>query len=143
MNGIAKKCLIAVVAVRSLLLGPLIQGQALVSPSPHFGAWMFPEVEPVSRLGVNFDRFTRFGKEVNASGNYVWVPYNDVQETVGLNLLGYSYTSRVPWFRSTLLRVTADVGYGDNEPTKWGQNTIHANKHPPLLRVPDSATRSA
>jgi hypothetical protein len=117
--------------------------QMVLSPSPHFGAARYPDPEPVGFVGAHFDRFTRFGKETDNQGQYLYEPYNDINETVGLNFLALSTSQRVPSFRGTLLRLVFQAGIGHNQPTKWVQNEIHDSSDPPLLHVPDSATRKA
>lgn len=84
---------------------------AQTAPSSHWGALMFPDMEPASRVGFQILAFTEFGKDTTEAGLPVGraecaavrgdsasTPcgardrYNDIDETVGLNLLTYSLT---------------------------------------------------
>jgi hypothetical protein len=113
--------------------------QTVVSPSAHFGASAYPDIEPATYVGLNLDRFTRFGKEVDDAGNFLWAPYNGIDRTIGLNTALLSLSAQSRRAPSVIYRMVAQVGYSANEPTKGVQNFIHDRMN--LRHVPDSLVR--
>jgi hypothetical protein len=122
-------------------IGGIAHAQTVATPSAHFGADAYPQITPTVFVGLNFDRFTRFGKDTTAAGLYTWAPYNDIGQTVGLNAVVYSQTFRSPRSPTLLYRVALQAGPGGNKPTKEVQNWLHDRMG--LLYVPDSAIRRA
>ncbi len=98
--------------------------QTIVSPSPFFGALMFPDREPVNRLGLNFDRFTEFSKKRDANGEFIREPYNGIDRTIGFNLVTATTTRRLAGSRHWRYRVILQAGYFHNQPTSYLQNDL-------------------
>ena len=117
--------------------------QTLVSPSAHFGASIFPEFEPMAQFGLHFDRFTEFGKDTNPDGSYTLARRYRLHKTVGVDMAAFTGTGRLAGSRTTLYRVTAQLGLSADQPTEYFQNKIvHALRH--LREVPtDGNVREA
>ena len=98
--------------------------QTIVSPSPFFGALMYPDREPVRRLGLNFDRFTEFSKKKNEAGEYIFEPYNGITQTIGFNLITATNTGRIANSRRWRYRIVLQAGYSHNQPTSFLQNDL-------------------
>ena len=73
-------------------------------------------ISPELRAGLYFNRFTEFSK----SGN----KFNEISETTGFNVLGLSYTERIPALPSCNYTFSLGAGYSSDEPTKWLQNEL-------------------
>lgn len=132
----------AACAVALAISSPL-WAQNSVFPSPHWGGTTYPDLTPTKRVGVHFIGFTQYGKERDAEGNYTFEPYNDIDETLGLNLLAASNTRL---FNRQLLRSTLTyrgmvfAGVTDDHVTRYLQNEV-AHKwlqRPDLPPVPRS-----
>ena len=105
-------------------------GQTLVAPSAHFGASVFPEFEPMAQLGLHFDRFTEFGKDTNPDGSYTFARKYRLHKTVGLDFVAFSNTDRLFGSRTTLYRLTVQVGLSNDQLTETFQNDIvHRLRH--------------
>ena len=71
--------------------GPRAFGaQPLLGPSRHFGAGAIPSPRVGAHLGVSLDSFTEFNNDADDDGAYLRIPYNAIDETIGLNFLNYS-----------------------------------------------------
>src|SRR5437867_3569342 len=90
------------IALAGLPLSPA-GGQNVVTPSAHFGAPMYPEMEPMG-LGLHFDRFTEFDGDTLPDGAYRLQPYNGLHQTIGLNLLAFSSTGKFKLWRRLVYR---------------------------------------
>jgi hypothetical protein len=125
-----------------LLLAREASAQAVVAPSSHWGALMYPELAPATHVGVNFVAFTQFGKDVAG----VHDPYNFQTQSVGFNLLSLSNTRGLfrdkAYWSNLLYRSTLVLGYSDDEPTEWFQNeVIHGPRG--LAKIPREGVRTA
>ena len=102
---------------------------------------MFPDLDPVQHLGLQFYDFTEFDKIQNAGGQYL--RYNDIASTIGFNLVTLSNTRnlrREDAFASNLLLRSAIVaGYSFDQPTNALQNDV-IHKVGGLARVPRGDT---
>jgi hypothetical protein len=76
----------------ALLLPARVAAQGVVSPTSHWGAVMLPDLQERTEWGLHFIGFTRYGKEVDATGRYTFTPYNDIDRTMGFNLATVSCT---------------------------------------------------
>ncbi|MGH1365354.1 MAG: hypothetical protein ACRBF0_17460 [Calditrichia bacterium] len=110
---------------------------------------MLPELEERRDIGLHFLGFTQFGKEVLTGTNtYRFTPYNDIDETLGFNILSYSVFETADYFLNQDLsltkRKTATFGVVNDYVTEWLQNdVIHwANwrGNSQLLRIPRDST---
>ncbi len=93
--------------------------QHLSVPGPHFGALSIPKEDPGAVLNLSFDRFTPNGKPTDPG------LYNGIERTIGLNFLGYSFSSRSRRVRGLVYTGTLQLGYGHDHPTKLVQDTFH------------------
>lgn len=143
---------IALAHIVALLLAcePL-RAQGLATPGAHWGAILLPDME--QRLDIAFHAllFTEFGKELGPNKQYEFLPYNDVRETLGFNVLSLSHTTakaRFPITESSVQRRTAfAIGVVDDHLTEFLQNDLaHWAKirgRNRLRRVPSPPHRSA
>ncbi len=137
------------VGVSALLLLASPVG-AQTPPAGHWGALMYPDTEPTQRLGFGILAFTQFGKDTNPDGTPVLRdpclaardgdlsvhcgdpdPYNDIDETIGLNIASYSSTRPLLRFKSNgsnlLYTHLLTVGWVNDFITETYQNrAIHA-----------------
>ncbi len=109
----------------------------------HWGASMFPTFEPRKEISLHFFGFTEFGKEIDAEGNYIFEPYNDISNTLGFNVVSFSNTrtyDRDVVKSNFLKRNILILGLIDDTATEWLQNeVIHRSNikgSSKLLRVP-------
>jgi hypothetical protein len=118
----------------------------VVTPSSHWGSLMIPEARERTEVGLHFLAFTEYGKEVDPqTGEYVLTPYNDMDETLGFNLLSLSHydiiNRRATSTASLSRRWTLTAGVIDDHIPEFLQNTVvHWNKlrRDSLDRVPRS-----
>ncbi len=129
------------VAVVSLLVPAAARAQNVGLPGPHFGSTMFPDLDAVQHIGLQFYDFTEFDKIQDATGQYL--RYNDIDSTIGFNLLTLSNTRnlrREDAFASNLLLRSAVVaGWSADQPTNALQNDV-IHKIGGLPRVPRGTT---
>jgi hypothetical protein len=106
---------------------PLI-AQGLATPGAHWGAILLPDREHRLDLAFQAVLFTEFGKEVRPNGQYALVPYNDLRETLGFNVLSLSHTTSgatFPFTESSVQRRTSfAVGVVDDHLTEFLQNDL-------------------
>ncbi len=130
---------IAFVTVAGASAGARAQNVAL--PGPHFGATMFPDLEAVQHIGLQFYDFTEFDKLQDTGGLYR--RYNDINSTIGFNLITLSNTRNLrrddPFASNLLLRSALVAGYSFDQPTNALQNDV-IHKLGGLPRVPRGAT---
>jgi hypothetical protein len=98
--------------------------QTLVTPSSHWGALIYPELEPLTQFGLHFDRFTEFDKKKDAGGKPILTPYNGIHETIGFNELAISSTGKLIGSKKTLYRITIHGGYTSDQPSRFLQNDV-------------------
>jgi hypothetical protein len=68
--------------------------QGLTTPSAHWGAIMLPDFQERTDYGLHFLGFTEFGKEVvPGTEQYLFIPYNDIHQTLGFNIVSYTRTT--------------------------------------------------
>lgn len=99
--------------------------QPLLGPSRHFGAITIPSPEAGTWLGLSLDSFTQFDNSIGPDGAYLLVPYNAIDETIGLNFLDYSSSVQSARWPSLFYRGTLQVGYGDDNLLKAIQDRLH------------------
>ena len=126
----------------AVLAAPPPAGAQNVSlPGPHFGATMFPDLEAVQHIGLQFYDFTEFDKMQDPGGLYR--RYNDIDTTIGFNLVTLSNTRNLrredPFASNLLLRSGLVAGYSFDQPTNALQNDV-IHKIGGLPRVPRGAT---
>ena len=114
--------------------------QPLLGPSRHFGATAIPSPKAGAHLGVSLDSFTEFNNRTDESGAYLRIPYNAIDETIGLNFLNYSWSVRSVRWPSVYYRSAVQVGYGHDEPSKTIQDKLH--EWADTLRVPRGKQRN-
>jgi hypothetical protein len=86
--------------------------QGLVTPVAHWGGYMLPSLEPGVDWTVHFLDFTQFGKEFDEKTNrYVFTPYNDIDKTLGFNIVSRSSTNIVNHHVLTASTLTARTTY--------------------------------
>jgi hypothetical protein len=137
-----------------LLTGSRLCAQ-LVSPSSHWGSITLPDLHERRDLGLHFVSFTRYGKEVfPGTETYTFEPYNDMTETLGLNLLTYSRMLTSVKFldgqssvdlNTLSKRQSFIVGVIDDNIPEWLQNdVVHWSRlsDKRLRRVPRNTTDS-
>jgi hypothetical protein len=127
------------------LAGPAagrLVAQTLVTPSSHWGALLYPELEPLGQFGLHLDRFTEFDKKRDANGDPILTPYNGIRETIGFNALAVSATGKFVRSRRTLYRVTLHGGYTTDQPSRFLQNDV-IHELGGLDPVPVGETRDA
>ena len=115
--------------------------QNSVFPAPHWGGVIYPSLRPTKRIGIHFVGFTQYGKELDQSDNYVFEPYNDIDKTLGFNLIAASNTRYVKqgFFRSNLTyRSMIFAGITDDHVPRFLQNII-AHKVVPRIKRQDDA----
>lgn len=78
--------------VVAVAIAPSLQAQGLSSPAGHWGAIQLPDVSERTEFSILLTGFTRYGKEQDATGRYVFQSYNDWQRTFGVNLGVYTST---------------------------------------------------
>ena len=122
-NGSRAARVLLGIALAGLPLSP-VRGQNVVTPSPHFGAPMYPEMEPMGQLGLHFDRFTEFDGDTLPDGSYRLQPYNGLHQTIGLNLLAFSSTGKFKLWRRLVYRIAFQFGYTGDQPTRFFQNEV-------------------
>ena len=85
------------------------------APEIHWGALGYPDQEPTLSTGFSIFRFTEF----NGDGER----FNDIKETIGLNLITVSWTehwtTQLPNWSTNL---TVGIGPTRNQPSEWLQN---------------------
>jgi hypothetical protein len=117
------------------------RAQNVSLPGPHFGATMFPNLEAVQHVGLQFYDFTEFDKLQDASGLYR--RYNDIDSTIGFNLITLSNTRNLrrddPFASNLLLSSGVVAGYSFDQPTRALQNDV-IHKLGGLPKVPRGAT---
>lgn len=116
--------------------------QGSVSPSVHWGAQMLPDLTDRFDVSLSVVGFTQFGKDtvVDALGRtrYRFAPYNDMKQTLGLNLLSFVRTRTGGRFGEgeasvsagpLTTRSTFSVGVIDDRFSEFLQNDFaHANR---------------
>ena len=89
-------CRILAGAVLLPLFARPSRAQGLATPVSHWGGYMLPAAEPGTEWTVHFLDFTQFGKEFDPiAKKYVFTPYNDIDRTLGFNILSKSVTNIV------------------------------------------------
>ena len=129
--------------------------QGIVAPTSHWGGNALPDLAERKDIGFHVVGFTRFGKESDATGRYVFDPYNDMEETLGFNLLTYQHTYAKKDSRAQLpftpigasglvTRSTAGIGMLNDYLPRFFQNSVihqgRINAKDPLLPVPRRTT---
>lgn len=135
-RGVARVLFLQIVCFGASWIPAPVAAQTLIAPSFHFGAWALPEIETKAEIGFHLDRFTEFGKGT-VPGDQLEVPYNGIDSTIGLNSLAAGIVGRFRKWPSTVYRLTAQLGFGHNQPTEFLQNEVihHVLK---LRDVPDT-----
>ncbi len=142
------KTFLTVTMLVALSIPSMAQAQ-LVTPSSHWGSQLLPERQERTEFGLHFLGFTRFGKEVfTGTDQYTFTPYNDMDETLGFNLLSLSHydvmersfvSSNSLWRRWTL-----SLGIIDDHIPEFLQNSVihwaNWRGKDRLRRVPREAT---
>ena len=130
-----------------LSVAPGLRAQSLVTPSGHWGAIMLPERQPTFFITAQFLDFTRFGKEVDATGKYLFIPYNDIPGTLGFNIASFTASNIVDLRHASMsplsYRRTAYIGMKDDHIPEFLQNrVIHLGRlnRTKLRRVPRELT---
>ena len=114
----------------------------------HWGGLLFPSFDERTELGLTFVGFTEFGKEMQpGTQSYLFTPYNDLDKTLGLNLISYSisrarqrnataYGSSPALQSPTWTSSTIHVGVVDDRFTQFLQNRVIHKPHglPPVPR---------
>lgn len=105
------------------------------TPSPHWGAELFPRFDPELRAVLTLDRFTEFDGE--------GVKFNDdIDESAGFNLFTLSWTDYLREFPELTFTLNAGGGVGDDQPTRALQNNyVHGIRD--LAAVPVAETRNS
>lgn len=122
--------------------------QALVTPDAHWGAIMIPDLDYRVDLGVHFMLFTQFGKEtLPGTTQYTFEPYNDIDRTIGFNVLSLARTSAKAYFPTTesslQIRNSFAIGVINDHITEYLQNRLAHNariRRQKLARVPRYTT---
>lgn len=91
------------------------------NPSVHFGASTLPDTVRAVTLGLYLDRFTPFAQVLDARRRY-----NDLEQTIGLNMLLGSVVRPLPGMSGGFVRWSGQLGLGHNQPTEWIQERLHA-----------------
>ncbi len=87
------------------------------APGIHWGALGYPDQEPTLTTGLSIFRFTEF----NAEGER----FNDIKETIGLNLITMSWTEHwISHWPDWSTNFTIGIGPTRNQPTEWLQNDL-------------------
>lgn len=137
-------------AVALLWVARPCSAQLNVAPSSHWGASMYPTLEPGVTLGYEILGFTELGKDVRADGAPLTADecrsalaerdlpsrapcggadrYNHIRQTIGLNLIGFSYTHPLRRYRvqgsNLLFTSSVVVGWVGDSTTEFYQNEI-------------------
>ncbi|MEM7417289.1 MAG: hypothetical protein AAF389_17430 [Gemmatimonadota bacterium] len=90
------------------------------NPSAHFGASTLPDTVRSVTVGLHLDRFTPFAQVLDGRRRY-----NDLEQTVGFNMLHASVVRAVSEHR-IFVRFSGQLGLGHNQPTEWIQRRLHA-----------------
>ena len=128
----------------TIAIGSPLWAQNSVFPSSHWGGTTYPDLVPTQRVGAHFFGFTQYGKEiVGKKGPYSFEPYNDIDETLGFNLLAVSNTRaldrRTP--RSSMTyRGMVFVGAIDDHIPRFLQNEVAHSWFRDLRPVPRDTT---
>jgi hypothetical protein len=144
-RGVTNRPSTALLAAATLALAigapAVARAQNVAVPGPHFGATMFPDLEAVQHIGLQFYDFTEFDKLQDPTGAYR--RYNDIDSTIGFNLITLSNTRNLrredPFASNLLLRSAFVAGYSFDQPTNALQNDV-IHKVGGLPRVPRGAT---
>lgn len=88
-------------------------------PGGHFGALTIPAHEAGTHLALTLDRFTPNGQPDDPG------QYNDIDRTIGFNMLSYSVAATIDRWPGLTRRFTLQLGWGHDQPTEWMQNTLH------------------
>ncbi|MFT3926559.1 MAG: hypothetical protein QM778_28700 [Myxococcales bacterium] len=133
------------------LLPALASAQSNQAPGSHWGASMYPRLQRGYSVGFEILGFSQFGKDARGSDGAVLKPgecsnpsmqgsmatpcavrdpYNDIDETVGLNVIGFSWTHPLQRFnlnRSNLLFTLNVIGgwVGDKITQLYQNDVIH------------------
>ncbi len=110
---------VSLLGVALLIFAKSASGQGYATPSAHFGALTIPNEHVGDVLGVSMDRFTPNGK-VEFPGQY-----NGIDRTLAFNFLTYSATRASPRWDGVQYRLTAQIGWGHDQPSEWIQNGLH------------------
>jgi len=114
----------------SLLLSPwyVAAAQGLVTPVAHWGGLMLPERDPSTTWSFHTAVFTQFGKETTSTGAYLFRPYNDIDQTIGFNIVSRSqqkYLHSAGMTGSSISqRRTYSLGVEDDHLTAFFQNQV-------------------
>lgn len=109
----------AVVASAVAVVAPAGAAAQSALPSGHFGALTIPARSAGSHLALTLDRFTPNGQPHDPGD------YNDIERTIGFNLLSYSIASTHESRPGLTSRLSLQLGWGHDQPTEWMQNTLH------------------
>jgi hypothetical protein len=98
MRRYGRLAALLIVGVTSLV-GGRAGGQSLVTPTSHWGGNLIPDLRDRADYGLHFLGFTRYGKEIQSCpvsqpgcpDRYTFTPYNDMQETLGFNIISYTH----------------------------------------------------
>lgn len=96
----------------------VVSGQPAL-PSGHFGALTIPAREAETQIALTLDRFTPNGQPHDPG------LYNEIERTIGFNLLSYSVATVVDRWPSMTRRFSLQLGWGHDQPTEWMQNALH------------------
>ena len=110
-------CAIVFVIVLSVWISLSTVFAETPAPGIHWGALGYPDQEATLTTGLSIFRFTEFNKEGER--------FNDIKETIGLNLITMSWTehwtNHLPGWSTNL---TVGVGPTRNQPSEWLQNDL-------------------
>ena len=99
------------------------------TPSSHWGSVTLPELGERQEVGLHFIGFTQYGKEVSGDPpEYSFRPYNDIDETLGFNVLTYTRSGRNERYSTARndvsTRTSVMAGIVDDRVTEWLQNRV-------------------
>lgn len=100
-----------------------------VTPNSHWGANLIPELDYRVDATLQFIGFTQYGKEViPGTTDYTFRPYNDIDRTLGFNVLSVTRTAPSKTFPITenlvQVRTAYSVGVINDAVTEFFQNDL-------------------
>lgn len=125
------------IAIVALSLLCLFSPAFAESPAPnvHWGALAYPDQGPVLETGYVIYRFTEF----NGQGER----FNDIRETIGLNLATLSWTEHWNRLQGWSTNLTFGIGPTADEPSRFLQNDFVHDSIFGFPKVPVGAVREA
>jgi hypothetical protein len=113
----------------ALICGASLSEAQVATPTGHWGGNMLPELEARDEVGLHFVGFTQYGKEAHGDPlEYTFIPYNDINETLGFNFLTFTRSTQHSRFSSTRnalsTRTTVMAGVVNDAITEWLQNDV-------------------